>query len=55
MIFVNVALDHDIYFWIERELRKNRFKNLNSIVNFALNTLKESLESYDLESKNKNT
>ncbi|MHA1699777.1 MAG: Gldg family protein [Promethearchaeota archaeon] len=55
MIFVNVALDHDIYFWIERELRKNRFKNLNSIVNFALNTLKESLESYNLESKNKNT
>ncbi|MFX0101359.1 MAG: hypothetical protein ACFFCS_17425, partial [Candidatus Hodarchaeota archaeon] len=47
-IHLHVALDPDIYFWIEREVKsKQRFESVNKLVNFALNAVRESLDTYD--------
>ncbi|MHA1680710.1 MAG: Gldg family protein [Promethearchaeota archaeon] len=46
-VYVNISLDSEIYFWIERELKKGRFGNINELVAFALNAVKQSLAEMD--------
>ncbi|MHA1793179.1 MAG: hypothetical protein ACTSVI_11080, partial [Promethearchaeota archaeon] len=53
IVYLNIGVEQDLYFWMERELKKKRFSNLNQMVNFALNAMRESLESYDVENESK--
>jgi hypothetical protein len=53
LIHLNVALDPDTYYWIEREVKsRKRFDSVNKLVNFALNAVRESLDTYDTKKTN---
>nr|MDO8115374.1 hypothetical protein [Candidatus Sigynarchaeota archaeon] len=51
LIHMNVAIDPDIYYWIEGEIKdKQRFENVNELINFALNAVKQSLDTLEVGS-----
>jgi stringent starvation protein B len=47
-VLINVALDADSYFWMERELKNHaRFANVSEIVNFAIKAVKQSFDAIE--------
>lgn len=49
-VFLNVAIEPEVYYWIERELKnKGRFENVNELINFALKAVKQSFKAMEKE------
>ncbi|MFX1386003.1 MAG: hypothetical protein ACFE9M_02200 [Promethearchaeota archaeon] len=43
-IFATVAIDQDLFYWIKEMLNKGKWKNLDEVINFALNMTKIRLK-----------
>ncbi|MFX1309740.1 MAG: hypothetical protein ACFE8C_08595 [Promethearchaeota archaeon] len=43
-IFATVAIDQDLFYWIKEMLNKGKWKNLDDVINFALNMTKIRLK-----------
>ncbi len=53
-IYFNTSIDAELYYWIERELKKKRFPNVNALINFSLKATRDTLETLDRQTKNEN-
>lgn len=52
VVHFNIALDQDIYEWMENEIvERKRFESVNDLISFALAAVKKSLDNLSLEGK----
>nr|MDO8118418.1 hypothetical protein [Candidatus Sigynarchaeota archaeon] len=51
MVYFNTAIDAELFYWIERELKKKRFPNVNALINFSLKATRDTLDKLDKQTK----
>jgi hypothetical protein len=48
VVHLNIAVEEDLFYWMEGEVKdKQRFDNVNALINFALNAVKQSFDNLE--------